>query len=156
MHIHACLHTHTYIHTYIHKYIQAYVQIHRHKYIRASVHMVSEVRQSMRPMFDTARQRQQRGQPVVMQSALENACNEMAAADAWRGERHTSWFEVDLSPRVKKGVAGQKVEQKHGSSRVPPMTLSIDMLRKYSFACMPQPFPTRREFSERRSNTGPR
>jgi hypothetical protein len=34
-------------------------------------------------MFDTARQRQQRGQPVVMQSALENACNEMAAADAW-------------------------------------------------------------------------
>jgi hypothetical protein len=86
-------------------------------------------------MFDTARQRQQRGQPVVMQSALENACNEMAAADAWRGERLAGGFEVDLSPRVKKGVAGQKVEQKHGSSRVPPMTLSIDMLRK-SFLCL--------------------
>lgn len=64
----------------------------------------------MRPMFDTARQRQQRGQPVELQSALENECNKMAAADAWRGERLAGTFEVGLSPRVKKGDAGQKVE----------------------------------------------
>ena len=90
---------------------------------RGTIGLTSKVRT---PMFEMAWQRHQRGQLVVMQSALENKCNKMPAADAWRGEGLTVRFGVDLSERVKKGVSDTT---KHSSRR------SLVSLPKNSICC---------------------
>jgi hypothetical protein len=142
--IHTDTHTHKHIHiiyiyTYVHTYMHAYIHTYRHTCIHTDRHenireaagvmthgtigLTSKVRT---PMFEMAWQRHQRGQLVVMQSALENKCNEMSAADAWRGEGLTGRFGVDLSERVKKGVSDTS---KHSSRR------SLVSLPKNSICC---------------------